>query len=71
MNGMSFDQILHAAGDLSVAEQKALIHLQQQSERQSLSANEKIARLRAAQVHVQVNQEPFVLREDWYDNDGR
>lgn len=72
MHGMSFDQILHAAEGLSPEEQRALIqHLQTQTEPGRLSAEDKLALLRAAQAHVEVNQEPSVHREDWYGDDGR
>ena len=72
MSAMSFDQILHAAEDLSAAERQALIqHLQKQVEQPGLSAGDKLALLRAVQVHVQVNQEPSLRREDWYGDDGR
>lgn len=72
MSTMSFDQILHAVQKLTPQEQDALIHhLQEHTRRQRLSADEKMALLRSAQLHVRVNQEPSVRRVDWYDDNGR
>ena len=69
---MTFDQILHAAEDLTPDEQIALIHhLQTQSQPRTLSVDARMALLRAAQLHVRVNLEPSIRREDWYDDDGR
>jgi len=72
MSTMTVDQILRAVEQLSPEEQATLIqHLQEQTRRRMLPVRDKMALLRAAQLHVRVNQEPSVRRVDWYDDDGR
>lgn len=46
-------------------------HLLRTAQKRQLSAQEKMTLLRAAQIDVEVIQEPSIRREDWYDDDGR
>ena len=64
---MPFDQVLHAAEQLSPQEQTTLLrHLLEHTRQQTLSVTERMALLRAAQSDLPVNQEPSLRREDWY-----
>ncbi len=72
MSSLTMDQILHAAEQLSPADQAALIaHLQQHVGQRALPVERKIALLRDAQLDNPVNEEPSVRRRDWYADDGR
>jgi hypothetical protein len=72
MSMMTIDQILRAAEQLSPEEQAILIQqLQEHTRQRVFPVDDKMELLRAAQLDVQVNQEPSVRRVDWYDDDGR
>jgi hypothetical protein len=72
MAGMTFDELVELVDQLSGDEQTALLkHLLERTSHRDLSVSEKLKLLRAAQIPVQVNQEPSVRRADWYGEDGR
>lgn len=61
----SFEELIELVDRLSPEQQLQLTtHLLE-------SAEEKMKLLRAAQVDVQVINEPSIRREDWYEDDGR
>jgi len=63
MVDVSFEKVLELADRLTPTEQTRLTaHL--------LKATHQ-RKLRAAQIDVEVIQEPSVYREDWYGEDGR
>lgn len=70
---IDYDQLLELIDQLSEAQRKALIVrlLRQQAQEHTLTAEEKIQLLDAAKLHLAVNEQPSMRREDWYDDDGR
>lgn len=72
MNSLTIDQLLRAIDQLSPEDQAVLSrYLQTQTHPQTLSADRKMALMRAAQIHAQISEEPSVRRVDWYSDDGR
>lgn len=72
MMNISFDEIVELVDQLTPQEQAQLTsHLLARARKRYLSLDEKMTLLRAAQIDVEVNQEPSVRREDWYGDDGR
>jgi len=45
--------------------------LTHKAQERPLTAEEKIQLLDAAKLHLSVNEEPSLRREDWYGDDGR
>ena len=69
---LSFDAIVELVEQLPIEQKQLLLHpLQGHFQHNSLSVEEKMRLLRAAQVDVKVIQEPSPRREDWYDDNGR
>jgi hypothetical protein len=67
-----FETVVELVDQLPIEQQHLLLQrIQGRIHRQSLSVEEKIQLLRAAQINADVNQEPSPRREDWYDDDGR
>lgn len=72
MVDVTFEKVLELAEYLTPSEQTRLtVHLLKSAQKRKLSVNEKMSLLRAAQIDVEVIQEPSVQREDWYSEDGR
>lgn len=72
MANITFDELVDLVDQLSSDDQIALMeHLQERTKQRLLSVDEKMRLLRTAQIDVEVNQEPSVRRQDWYDDDGR
>ncbi len=72
MVDVSFEKVLELADRLTPTEQTRLTaHLLKATHQRKLRADEKMSLLRAAQIDVEVIQEPSVYREDWYGEDGR
>lgn len=68
----SFEELLELVDQLSTEQQIQLTtHLLEAAKRRELTVDEKMKLLRAAQVDVQVINEPSIRREDWYGDDGR
>lgn len=67
-----YETLVKLVGQLSKQQQLDLISkVQGAMLLEGLSADEKLAMLRAVQFDIQVAQEPSDSREDWYDTDGR
>jgi hypothetical protein len=72
MTDKTFDEIVELVDRLAPQEQTELItHLLRTARQRQLSVQEKMMMLRAAQIDVEVLEEPSIRREDWYDEDGR
>lgn len=70
MTSMTIDQILRAVEHLSPEEQDILVRqLQSHTRQRSLTPDDRMNLLKAAQVDTQVKQEPSVRRVDWYADD--
>ena len=71
MANITFDELVELVDQLSSDDQIALMeHLQQRAKQRVLSVDEKMRLLRAVQLRIEVNQEPSIHREDWYDDEG-
>ncbi|MBC7813274.1 MAG: hypothetical protein H7175_19100 [Burkholderiales bacterium] len=70
---LDYDQLIELVVQLSEEQQQELIVrlLTQRGDQRSLTADEKIQLLQAAQLHNPVNEPPSLRREDWYGDDGR
>ncbi|HML20969.1 MAG TPA: hypothetical protein PKD09_04930 [Aggregatilinea sp.] len=67
-----YETLVTLVEQLSEDQKIALLrHLQGHTEQKPASAADKKALLRAAQLHLPVNEEPSPRREDWYDDDDR
>jgi hypothetical protein len=73
MATVSFEEVVELVDRLSEEQQNELIkHLMmRQAQQRPLTVEEKIKLLDAAKIHIPINEEPSVRREDWYSDDGR
>lgn len=70
---INYEQLVDLVEQLSEEQQSKLIDhiLDERKRKRPLTAREKIQLLRAAQIDVEVLEEPSIRREDWYGDDGR
>ena len=70
---IEYDQLVALIEQLTDEQREALIArlLVQQAQERPLTVEEKIQLLDAAKIHLPVNEEPSLRREDWYDDNGR
>ena len=69
---ISFETLVELVEQLPVQQKQDLLRrVQQQTQHDGKTVEEKMGILRAAQVDVAVKQEPSPRREDWYDDEGR
>jgi len=67
-----YETLLSLVEQLPREQQQDLVrHLQKRAEGRELTVDEKLHRLRSAQLDMEVREEPSPRREDWYDDDGR
>lgn len=72
MTDIPFEKIVELVDHLTPQEQTELTtHLLAAARNRQLSVQEKMKLLRAAQIDVDVIEEPSIRREDWYSADGR
>ena len=72
MADIPFEKIVELVDRLTPQEQTRLTtHLLEVARKRQLSVREKMDLLRAAQIDVDVIEEPSIRREDWYGDDGR
>ena len=66
-----YETLLELVEQLSPEQQQDLVrHLQQRALQRDLTVDEKMRRLRAVQVDVEVKEEPSPYREDGYGDDA-
>jgi hypothetical protein len=72
MADITFEKIVELVDHLTPQEQTELTtYLLEVARKRQLSAQEKMRLLRAAQIDINVIEEPSIRREDWYNADGR
>ena len=67
-----YETLVELVEQLPDEQQQDLVRrLQTRAAHRELTAEEKMRRLRAAQIHADVKEEPSPRREDWYDDGER